>query len=387
MTEPQPDSTREPILKGIRVIELGHIVAGPFAGMILSGLGAEVIKIEHPDGGDSMRRPASIGLFYSLNWNKKSVQLNLRAEKDREVFYELIRDSDVLIENLGPGVVDKLGIGYQELSRINPALIYCAIKGFLPGPYAHRPLVDEMAQMMGGLAYMTGPPGQPMRAGASIADMTAAAFAAIGVLAALFRRKETGRGEHISAGIFETVALWVARYVIEHQLTGEVPEPMTVKNMALRMRWEVYDRFKTRDGKEVIIAFTSDKHWIGFCNTLGLASWKQDPRLATKENRLATRDWLLPLIQSVVTGYARDDLIQLLDRNGVPTAPVNTPADLVNDPQLIEARQLLTLDAEGRELRTPVLPIRIGSHAPPTTGHVPALGEHTEEIIKRYSNK
>ena len=239
-------------LKGIRVLEVGHIVAGPFGGMILADLGAEVIKVENPSGGDSTRNPRSRGLFYSLNRNKKSITINLADPSGRDRFLEVVARSDVLIENLGPGIVEKLKIDYKSVCQVNPGIVYCSIKGFLPGPYAHRPLVDEMAQMMGGLAYMTGPPGNPMRAGTSIIDMGAATFGVIGILVALLQRERTGKGQHVIAGMFETAAFWMARYMAEYQLSGETPLPFPAQGMALRMRWEVYDRFKTADSKEVI---------------------------------------------------------------------------------------------------------------------------------------
>jgi crotonobetainyl-CoA:carnitine CoA-transferase CaiB-like acyl-CoA transferase len=242
-----------------------------------------------------------------------------------------------------------------------------------------------MAQMMGGLAYMTGPPGQPLRAGASIVDMTAATFAALGVLAALYRRNQTGLGEHIVGGMFETVGLWVARYLVEYQLDGLVPEPLTVSNMAQRMRWEVYDRFKTVDGSEIIIACTSDKHWVAFCDALELADWKQDPRIATKDLRMEARDWLLPAIQVVVGRYRRADLADILDRSGVPVAPVNTPADLLTDRQLLANGQFIPVEAEGQKVQVPLLPLRSNRYDPPASGQVPGLGEHTGEIIERFT--
>lgn len=369
-------------LGGIRVLELGHIVAGPFGGMILADLGAEVIKIENPAGGDSTRNPRSRGLFYSLNRNKKSITLDLKDAKDKERFFSLVARSDVLLENLGPGIVEKLKVDYESVCRVNPRIVYCSIKGFLPGLYAHRPLVDEMAQMMGGLAYMTGPPGNPIRVGTSIVDMGAATFGVVGILAALLQREQTGRGQYIVSGMFETVALWMGRYMAEYQLSGETPVPFPSQGMALRMRWEVYDRFKTADSREIIIACTSDKHWNAFCVALGLNEWRADPKLADKEKRLEARSWLLPAIQEVVGRHQSRELLELLDKNGVPVAPVNTPADLVGDQHLSGSGQLLELDLGDRRLVLPSLPVRrLGSESIKVC-QVPKLGEHNDEVLK-----
>lgn len=371
-------------LNGVRVLELGHIVAGPFGGMILADLGAEVIKIENPAGGDSMRSPRTKGLFYSLNRNKKSITLDLKDGKDKERFFKLAAESDVLLENLGPGIVEKLKVDYDSVCRVNSRIVYCSIKGFLPGIYSHRPLVDEMAQMMGGLAYMTGPPGNPTRVGTSIVDMGAATFGVVGILAALLLREKTGRGQYMVSGMFETVALWMARYMAEYQLSGETPLPFPSQGMALRMRWEVYDRFKTADSREIIIACTSDKHWNAFCGALGLDPWKEDPRLADKEKRLDARSWLLPKIQDVVGRFQSKDLLELLDKNGVPVAPVNTPADLVEDQHLSESGQLLELDVGERTLSLPTLPVRRAGSRPIKKCQVPNLGEHNDEFLKEH---
>jgi crotonobetainyl-CoA:carnitine CoA-transferase CaiB-like acyl-CoA transferase len=372
-------------LPNIRVVELGHIVAGPFAGMILADLGAEVIKVEHPAGGDSMRKPSSLGLFYSLNRGKKSVQLDLRNAEHLEVFLNLIRQADILIENMGPEVVDRLGIDYASLARLNPRLIYCSVKGFLPGPYGHRPLVDEMAQMMGGLAFMTGTTGKPVRAGASVVDMTAGTFAVIGALAALHRRNETGKGEHIVSGMFETVSLWVARYMLEYQMDGAAPVPLGSKGMGVRMRWEVYDRFTTADDRIMVIACTSDKQWAAFCRAFDLRDWQADPRLATKDDRMAAREWLLPAIQELVGRYQSAELEAILDRAGVPVAPVNSPADLVDDRHLEATGRLQRVEADGRVLSSPVVPFTSSAYSIARQARAPALGEHTSEILRRYA--
>jgi len=223
-------------LEGTRVLELGHIVAGPAAGLILADLGADVIKIEDPSrGGDQSRHnPSGLATFYFLNRNKRSFAVNLKEPQGRELFLKFASACDVVLDNYAPGVLERLGVDYDAVSKINPRIIYCSINGFLTGPYAHRPALDEVAQMMGGIAFMTGLPDRPLRIGASVTDISAATYGVIGILCALLQRNQTGRGQRLTSGLFETVVFWVGQHLAHFACTGEPSVPMPVRKMGTR---------------------------------------------------------------------------------------------------------------------------------------------------------
>ena len=371
-------------LHGLRVLELGHIVAGPSAGLILADLGADVIKIEHPQSGDAARNMPNQGsTFYTFNRNKRSLALDLKAPGGLEVFGRLVRSADVVVDNFAPGTLERLGIDYLWASRLNPGIIYCSVKGFLPGPHEHRPFLDELAQMAGGLAYMTGPPGQPLRAGASVIDIGAATYGVLGVLAALYQRQFTGCGQHIRAGLFETTVFWVGPYIAGAQLTGEVPEPTPVRKMGTQMGWAVYHLFPTADGREVFIAITSNRHWARFCTTFGLDDLLADPTLSSNRKRVAQRPRLLERIGAVVRTMPFERVLKLLAEAGIPYAPVNTPADLLDDPHLREGGRLLAVDVpEHPGLRVPSLPMLVDDISYRVYRRPPRLGEHTREVLQ-----
>src|SRR5919205_1509936 len=286
-------------LAGVRVLELGHIVAGPTAALILADLGADVVKIERPDGGDQARRMSGNGsVFHFLNRNKRSMIIDLKAHAGKEVFRRLVRTADVVLDNYAPGVLDRLGLGYDDLAATNPRLVYLSLKGFLPGPYEHRPSLDELAQMMGGLAYMTGPRGQPLRAGASIIDIGAATYGVIAILAALAQRERTGCGERIVAGLYETSVFWVGQWMAMSALNGEPSVPMPEAGQSVRMGWGIFHLFPTADeGEQVFIAVTSNAHWERFCQALDLPDLFADERLKTNAGRNAAQEWTLPRIR------------------------------------------------------------------------------------------
>ena len=248
-------------LHGIKVIEFSHMVMGPAAGLMLADLGAEVIKVE-PLGGDKTRRlrGAGAGYFPMYNRNKKSICVDLKSEDGKAAVLNLIDDADVFIENFRPGALDKLGFGWDALSARNPKLIYCSEKGFLDGPYSHRTALDEVTQMMGGLAYMTGPPGRPLRAGTSVIDVTGGMFGAMGVLAALNQRHVTGQGQHISAALFETTVFLVGQHMAQLAVTGTPAAPMPARMSS----WAIYQLFETKDNEQFLVGVVSD----GQCKTL-----------------------------------------------------------------------------------------------------------------------
>ena len=379
-----PDAATDKLpLKGLRVLELGHIVAGPTASLILADLGADVIKIENPDGGDQARRMPGAGSgYYFFNRNKRSVAIDLKAPLGKALFLSLVRASDVCLDNYAPGALDRLGLGFDALAAENPRLIHMAIKGFLPGPYEHRPSLDELAQMMGGLAFMTGPPGRPMRAGASIIDIGAATYGVIGILAALYRRAETGRGELITSGLFETTVFWVGQWMARAAATGEPSRPMAEIGQSLRMGWGIFHLFATADGDQVFIGVTSNAHWQRFCASLGLEDLFADERLATNEKRVASQEWMLPRVREAVARYSSAELQQKLEAASVPYAPLRRPDQLMDDPHLRETGQLLPVPmADGRIGTLPKLPFASTAYDFTLRLPPPNLGEHTREVL------
>lgn len=366
-------------LDGIRVVEFTHMVMGPAAGLILADLGAEVIKVE-PIGGDKTRRlkGSGAGYFSMYNRNKKSLSINLKSEDGARVAKELIAQSDVFIENFRPGALDKLGFGYDTLRQLNPGLIYCSEKGFLPGPYEHRTALDEVAQMMGGLAYMTGPPGRPLRAGASVIDVTGGMFGAIAILAALQQRQHTGSGQQVSASLFETTAFLVGQHMAQYAVTGQPAAPMPARVSA----WAVYDVFDVKDGEKVFVGVVSDGQWQSFCAAFDLTDWANDPDLSENNNRVARRDEIIPVLRDLFASYTKEELMDRLERTGLPFAPIARPEDLFEDPHLNARGGLLDLELpDGGRVKLPALPITMDDVRCGLTLNPPKIGEHSVEIL------
>ncbi len=321
-------------------------------------------------------------MFYMLNRNKRSLALDLRTESGREVFGRLVRTADVVLDNYAPGVLERLGVDYDWASGLNPRVIYCSIKGFQPGPYEDRPLLDELAQMMGSMAYMTGPLGQPLRAGASVVDIGAATYAVLATVAALYDRERTGRGQRIQSGLFETTVFLSAQHVALAALTGETPLPMPSRGMGSRLGWGVYQRFATRDDREVFIAITSNAHWERFCREFGLLDLLEDPSLDTNPKRNVNRPRVIPRIAAVVRELTSAELVARLEQVRVPYAPVNTPLDVLDDPHLNSGGKLLeTRTADGRTVKLPALPVDSTEFELAVRGDPPALGQHTRELL------
>ncbi|HLI22111.1 MAG TPA: CaiB/BaiF CoA-transferase family protein [Stellaceae bacterium] len=370
-------------LQGLRVLELGHIVAGPTASLILADLGADVIKIENPDGGDQARRMPGAGSgYYYFNRNKRSVAIDLKAPLGKALFLNLIRGADICLDNYAPGALKRLGLDYDVLSAENPRLIHMAIKGFLPGPYEQRPSLDELAQMMGGLAFMTGPPGRPLRAGASIIDIGAATYGVIGILAALYQRAETGRGQHITSGLFETTVFWVGQWMARAVATGQPSRPMAEIGQSVRMGWGIFHLFETKDKEQVFIGVTSNAHWERFCATLGLGELYADERLSTNEKRVVAQEWMLPKIREAAARYTSADLQAKLDKASVPYAPLQRPDQLLNDPHLKASGQLMTVPMEnGKSGDLPKLPFASSAYEFTLRRGAPGLGANTREVL------
>ena len=365
-------------LDGVRVVEFAHMVMGPSCGLVLADLGAEVIKIE-PLKGDNTRRleGAGAGFFPVFNRNKKSLAVDLQHTEGKDLTRKLINTADVLTENFRPGALDKMGFSYENLSRENERLIYCSLKGFLKGPYEHRPALDEVTQMMGGLAYMTGLPERPLRAGSSVVDIMGGTFAAVGILAALRERETTGRGKRVTSALFESTAYLVAQHMAQFELTGEAPPPMSVKRPA----WGVYDIFETAGGGRLFVGVVTDTQWEAFCRDFGLEDLKDDPRLRTNGLRVKERGWLVPRLSQIFGSYSQDELTRKLEAIGLPFAPVAKPWDLLDDPHLKASGGLLETRVDGKTIHAPALPIeldgkRLGKRADP-----PAIGQHARELL------
>ncbi|QHE91936.1 CoA transferase [Pandoraea fibrosis] len=367
-------------LQGIRVVEFSHMVMGPACGMVLGDLGADVIKVE-PVGGDATRRllGTGAGFFRAFNRNKRSLAVDVTRPEGRELILRLVSTADVLTENFKPGRMRQLGLDYATLSRLNPALVYVSLKGFLPGPYAARTALDEVVQMMAGLAYMTGLPGQPLRAGASVNDIMGGVFGALAALAALYERKTTGRGQEVQGALFENCVLLAAQHMQQYAVTGVAPDPMPARVSA----WGVYDVFTARDGVQIFLAVVSDTQWRIFCDVFGRHDLADDARLATNNDRVLARDWLLPLLREMMQGFDAGYLAAAFERHGLPFAPIATPQTLFDDPHLLASGGLGDLVTEdGEHTQVPLLPITMAGQRFTARRPLPLAGAHTNEILR-----
>jgi len=368
-------------LAGIRIVEFVHMVMGPTCGMVLADLGADVIKVEPTPKGDNTRRlvGAGAGFFMTFNRNKRSIALDLKADEGLAAALRLIGTADVVTENFRPGAMDGLGLGYEALSALHPRLIYASLKGFLAGPYEHRPALDEIVQMMAGLAYMTGPEGRPLRAGSSVNDIMGGMFAAIAILAALQQRHATGRGQWVKSGLFENCALLVGQHMAQQAVTGKAPAPMPNRISP----WAVYDVFDTKDDDKLFIGVVTDSQWKLFCEAFGRADLLADPDLQTNTQRVHARGAMIPLLQTLVRSYSKAELIALCERIGLPFAPIARPADLFDDPHLVASGGLveLTNPETGARAALPGLPIEMDGRRLPLRRDVPELGAHTGEVL------
>ena len=367
-------------LAGLRVVEFAHMVMGPTAGLILGDLGADVVKVEPMPAGDNTRRltGSGIGFFTMTSRNKRSLMLDLKSEQGAEIARRLIGQADVLTENFRPGALDRLGLGHQSCAALNPRLIYCSLKGFLPGPYENRTALDEVVQMMGGLAYMTGPVGQPLRAGASVIDIMGGTFGVVGILAALAERERTGKGQRVQSGLFESVALLMAQHMAQEAITGTPPRPMSARDVA----WPVYDIFETVDGQKIFVAAVTDTQWQTLCAEFRLDALAADPALGTQAARRAARERTIPVIAEALRKLDRDDLCARCERLGLPFAPINRPGDLFDDPHLNASGGLLDVTVPGgRSLRLPGLPLAFGASRPGLRREPPHPGQDSAAIL------
>jgi crotonobetainyl-CoA:carnitine CoA-transferase CaiB-like acyl-CoA transferase len=368
---------------GIRVVEFTHMVMGPTCGMVLADLGAEVIKVE-PIGqgreGDSTRQliGSGAGFFPLFNRNKKSLALDLQSPAGKEAVLKLIATADIVSENFKPGAMKKLGLDYESLKTLNPRLIYVSHKGFLPGPYEHRTALDEVVQMMGGLAYMTGRPGDPLRAGTSINDIMGGMFGAIGAMAALSAREKTGQGQEVQSALFENNVFLVAQHMMQYAVTGQAAAPMPARISA----WAVYDVFQVRDGEQIFLAVVSDSAWAIFCDAFGFADLKGDVRLQSNNDRVRCREWMMPLLRERLSPFSAAELAARFEQHGLPFAPITRPQDLLHDPHLLASGGLAPITLpDGRTTQTVLLPFTLDGARPGVRLSPPRLGEHSAELL------
>ena len=375
---PQSTPTQLPYA-GIRVVEFSHMVMGPACGMVLADLGAEVIKIE-PLAGDNTRHllGSGAGFFAMFNRNKKSIALDLLTPGGLEAAHKLIATADIVIENFKSGTMAGLGLDYATLSKLHERLIYVSHKGFLPGPYAHRTALDEVVQMMGGMAYMTGRPGDPLRAGSSVNDIMGGMFGAMGAMAALAQRAVTGKGQDVQSGLFENNVFLMAQHMMQFAVTGQAAAPMPGRISP----WAVYDVFDVKGDEQIFLAVVSDSQWATFCQAFDLQDLLADTRLVTNNDRVRARDWMIPLLRGRMVRYSASELSAVFEKNGVPFAPITRPEDLFNDPHLLATGGLGAINLpDGRATHAPLLPItlsggRLGIRLSP-----PRTGQHTNAIL------
>jgi crotonobetainyl-CoA:carnitine CoA-transferase CaiB-like acyl-CoA transferase len=371
-------------LAGVRVIEFTHMVMGPAAGLILADLGADVIKIEPVDGDSTRHLPGSgSGYFPMYNRNKRSLCVDLKSPEGLAAVQRLISKADVLIENFRPGTMDRLGLGYEALKAKHPRLIYCSEKGFLAGPYEHRTALDEVAQMMGGLAYMTGPPGKPLRAGTSVIDVQGGMFGAVGIIAALHQRNATGQGQNVVASLYESTVFLVGQHMAQMAVTGKPAAPMPVRVSA----WAIYQVFETGDGQQVFVGVVSDKQWKDFCIAFELHELAADQSLDTNNDRVKHKERLVPLIQAEFRKYSKQQLMDKLEKTGLPFAPIARPEDLFDDPHLAASNGLVPITISdgpraGEQTRLPALPLEMGGERFGVHRDVPRAGQHTREVLR-----
>ena len=365
---------------GIRVVEFTHMVMGPTCGMLLGDLGAEVIKVEPIDGDNTRRLLGSgAGFFPAFNRNKKSIALDLKQPGGVEAALRLIATADIVSENFKPGTMKKLGLDYETLRKLNPRLIYVSHKGFLPGPYDHRTALDEVVQMMGGLAYMTGRTGDPLRAGTSVNDIMGGMFGAIGAMAALRQRELTGEGSEVQSALFENNVFLVSQHMLQFAATGKAADPMPSRISA----WGVYDVFTVKNGEQIFLAAVSDKQWLIFCRAFGLEGMLADPRLKTNNDRVLAREWMMPILRSHLASHSAAELSAVFEKNELPFAPITKPEALFEDAHLDATGGLAEVRMnDGSLSKVPLMPFTLGGRRPGLRLQPPTLGEHSDALLK-----
>jgi crotonobetainyl-CoA:carnitine CoA-transferase CaiB-like acyl-CoA transferase len=371
-------------LSSLRVLDFGHTIMGPCAGVLFADLGADVIKIEPAEGDPTRSLPGfAAGFFATYNRNKRSIAVDLKRAEGQAIVHRLIKNADIVLENFGPGTIERLKCGWEDLKNLNPRLIYLSMKGFLKGPYENRGALDEVVQMQSGLAYMTGPPGRPLRAGAPVIDILGGVFGVVAALSALRERDRTGLGQKVGSSLFESATFMLGAVVVGSAVTGGPMPPMPARKNA----WGIYDVFTTADGGQVFIGCTSDGHWLRFCEQFGFDDWRGDPRLASNSSRCDAREWMLPELERRLKTLTLDDILAKCEVARVAYSRVGRPDELSNDPHLLAHGGLLATAVSGLGggplVGIPALPIEFGDERERMglERQPPHIGEHTDQIL------
>lgn len=373
-------------LQGVRVLDLSRALAGPYCTMMLGDMGAEIIKVEMPKVGDEARhygppfQEGESSYFLSVNRNKRSITLNLKSEKGKEILRELAKRSDVLVENFRPGTMEDLGLGYESLSALHPGLIYCAITGFgSSGPEAQRPGYDLIAQGMGGIMSVTGPPeGPPYRVGIAQADIVAGMFAAYGIMVALFHRERTGEGQRLETSLFQGQLAQLTFQAGRFFAMGVSPKPQGNQHPLIAP----YESFRTKDG-HINIAVGNNALWSTFCKVLGIENYEKDPRFETNPKRVENRPALIQIIEERTTKYTSQELRDVLDQAGIPNGPVWTIGEALSAPQTLALGMVQELEhPKAGRIKVTGVPIQLGRSPGSVRLPPPTLGQHTQEILR-----
>jgi crotonobetainyl-CoA:carnitine CoA-transferase CaiB-like acyl-CoA transferase len=365
---------------GLRMVEFTHMVMGPTCGMVFADLGAEVIKVEPPKGDNTRNLLGSGAGFYPLfNRNKKSLVLDLKTPEGREAVLKLIATADIVSHNFRPETMAEQGLDYDSLKKLNPRLVYIALKGFLPGPYEHRTALDEVVQMMGGLAYMTGPVGQPLRAGTSVNDIMGGMFGAIAAMAALAQREKTGLGQEVQAALYENNIFLVAQHMMQYAVTGQPADPMPNRISS----WGVYDVFTVKDGEQIFLSAVSDKQWLVMCNAFGWDDLKADPLYGNNNDRVRDRPRLLSQLRERFAQFSAQELSDTFEKHGLPYAPIKKPHELVDDPHLLATGGLTPITLpNGQQTNTVLFPFTLDGQRMGVRLNPPQLGEHSAQLLQ-----
>jgi crotonobetainyl-CoA:carnitine CoA-transferase CaiB-like acyl-CoA transferase len=372
-------------LAGVKVLDFGHTIMGPCAGVVFGDLGADVIKIEPTNGDPTRRLPGfAAGFFATYNRNKRSIAIDLKRPEGQAVVRRLVPKADIVLENFGPGTIERLKCSWDDFREINPRLVYLSMKGFLKGPYEHRGALDEVVQMQSGLAYMTGPPGTPLRAGAPIIDILGGVFGVVAALSALRERDLTGRGQKVASSLFESATFMLGVMLVGSAVIGEPMPPMPARKNA----WGVYDVFRAKDGRQAFIGCTSDNHWQRFCEQFGFTEWMTDERLASNAKRCDAREWMLPKLEAHLKTLPFEDILEKCEAAKIPYSRVSRPDELAGDVHLNAFGGLIQTAVSamggGPQVGIPALPVEFGDarERPGLERQPPRIGEHTNEILR-----
>lgn len=374
-------------LEGIKVLDFTRVLAGPFCTMMLADMGADVVKVERPGTGDDSRAFGPFvgnesAYFMCLNRNKRSIALDLKQEKDMEICKQLISSADVVVENFRPGTMEKLGLGYNELKKRHPQMVYAAVSGYgHTGPYYGRPAYDSIIQAVSGLMSITGHPGgSPTRVGASIADIVAGMYTAFGILAALHYRQITGIGQKVDVAMLDAVFSVLENAVTRYFVTGEVPQCIGNRHPSIAP----FTAYKTKDDY-IIIAVGNDRLWEAFCSAIGKEGLLKDERFSSNKKRSAQWESLDEILADILKEKPSQEWLELLERAGVPSAPINTIDKVVENPQIISRNMIVrTMHATVGQFLVPGVPVKLSQTPGKVEKAAPVLDEHRQEVLSDW---